>query len=58
MKKCLLCKEKFEDNNLLKEYYCYRHNVDVDNYFFKQLFIKSRCIFSPMKFMRCGRLLE
>ena len=35
--KCLLCSSNYDDNHKLIEHYINYHNIDRDNYFFKQL---------------------
>ena len=48
IKKCLLCKSQFDNDEKLKSYNYNFHNVDGENYFFKRQFEKkARCKFSP-----------
>ena len=35
--KCFLCSSKFDDKSKLIEHYINYHNIDENNYFFKQL---------------------
>lgn len=48
IKKCLLCKSQFDNDEKRKSYNYNFHNVDGENYFFKRQFEKkARCKFSP-----------
>ena len=53
IKKCLLCKSQFDNDEKLKSYNYNFHNVDGENYFFKRQFEKkARCKFSPRLWLR------
>ena len=45
MKKCLLCKSIFNNNEKLKQNYGNYHNVDKNNYFFKNYLVIKKTIF-------------
>ena len=58
MTRCLLYREEFEENNFPKKTYYDYQNVDLNNYFFKQLFKKMRYNFTPLRYLSCEDFLQ
>ena len=55
--KYLLCKEKFENEEILKQHYINFYNVDPSNHFFQKLFKSKRNTFIPKRYLRCNKSL-
>ena len=50
--KCFLCSSKFDDKSKLIEHYINYHNIDENNYFFKQLIsLKNKSYLKKMSSM-------
>ena len=58
MSGCLLYREEFEENDVPKKTYYDYQNVDLNNYFFKQLFKKMRYNFTPLRYLSCEDILQ
>ena len=50
---CLLCNEKYNYLSILCQHYVEKHEIDVNNYFFKDLLKSDTVIFIPNKCLRC-----
>ena len=58
MSRCLLYTEELEENDMPKKNYYDYQKVDLNNYFFKQLFEKMRYNFSPLRYLSCEDFLQ
>ena len=59
MKNCLLGKETFDNDEVLKQHYQNFHNIDKNNYFFQKFFSNKKYSFLPKRFryLRCDEFL-